>query len=186
MEVKLTSLTSGTAEEFRYLENLERSLDHDASAGLVELLRGTDRETGYPISPMAHSLQTASRALRDGASDELVVAALFHDVADAIAPNNHARVGAEILRPFVSERTCWIMAHHSIFQGHYYWEHIGKDPNSRDKYRGHPDFEACALFCEKWDQNSFDPHYDSFKIETFSSMIGRVFERAPFTQGTGR
>lgn len=186
MEIKLTSLETGTAEEFRHLEELERALDHDATSVMLELLRTTDRETGYPITPMQHCLQTATRALRDDASEELIVAALLHDVADAIAPNNHGRVGAEMLRPFISERTYWVMANHSIFQGYYYWHHIGKDRNARDQYRGHPDFEACALFCERWDQNSFDPHYDTMPLEAFIPAVTRVLSREPFRQGTGR
>jgi predicted HD phosphohydrolase len=186
MQIKLTSLESGTREEFQYLEDLERSLDHEVATGLLKLLEGTVRETGYPISTMSHSLQTATRALRDNAGDELVVAALFHDVADVIAPNNHAPVGAEILRPYVSERTHWVMAHHAIFQGFFFWHHVGRDQNAREKYRGHPDFEACADFCKRWDQNSFDPNYDTLTIDAFAPMIGRVLGRTPFSQGTGR
>ncbi len=186
MQINFTSLEDGTKAEFQYLEHLERSLDHDAASSLLHLLEGTVRETGYPISTMSHSLQAATRALRDNAGDELVVAALFHDVADVIAPNNHAAVGAEILRPFITERTHWVLAHHNIFQGYYYWEHIGRDRNARDKYRGHPDFEACAEFCRRWDQNSFDPNYDTLEISAFAPMIGRVLGRTPFSQGTGR
>jgi predicted HD phosphohydrolase len=186
MQIKLTSLETGTAEEFRHLEELERALDHDATSVMLDLLRTTDRETGYPISPMQHCLQTATRAARDGASEELIVAALLHDVADAIAPNNHGRVGAEMLRPFISERTYWVMANHSVFQGYYYWHHIGKDRNTRDQYRSHPDFEACALFCERWDQNSFDPRYDTMPLEAFIPAVTRILSREPCRQGTGR
>jgi predicted HD phosphohydrolase len=186
MQINFTRLSDGTKAEFEYLENLERSLDHNMTACLLTLLDGTDRETGYLVSPKIHCLQAATRALRDDAGDELVVAALFHDVADVVAPNNHAEVGAAILRPFISERTHWIMAHHNIFQGFYYWEHVGRDKNMRERYRGHPDFEHCATFCEKWDQNSFDPHYHTLGIDAFMPMVGRVLSRTPFTQGAGR
>jgi predicted HD phosphohydrolase len=184
--IDFTRLQDGTKEQFEYLEHLERSLDHEVASCLLTLLKGTVRETGYPVSTFAHSLQTATRALRDGAGDELVVAALFHDVADVLAPNNHAQVGAEILRPYISERTHWVLAHHAIFQGYYFWAHIGKDPDTREKYRGHPDFEVCAEFCRKWDQVSFDPHYDTLGVDAFAPMIGRVLGREPFTQGAGR
>ena len=186
MQINFTRISDGTREEFQYLEHLERSLDHNMTACLLNMLDGTDRETGYLISPKTHCLQAASRALRDNAGDELVVAALFHDVADVAAPNNHAEVGAAILRPFISERTHWVMAHHNIFQGLYFWEHVGRDKNAREKYRGHPDFDACAAFCEKWDQNSFDPNYDTLGIDAFMPMVNRVLSRTPFTQGTGR
>src|SRR5262249_44699603 len=140
-----------------------------------------DRDTGYPISPMRHALQTATRAFHDGADEELIFAALFHDVADVIAPINHAEVGAAILKPFINERTHWIIQHHAIFQGYYYWHHIGKDRNAREKFRGHPHFEACADFCEKWDHVSFDPAYDTMSIAEFLPLVHRILEREPFS-----
>lgn len=182
--IKFTRLEDGTQEEFAYLEELERSLDHDMTPHLIALLKGIDRNTGYPVSTLTHSLQSATRALRDNAGEELVVAALFHDIGDVIAPNNHGAVGAEILRPFISERTYWVLRHHAIFQGHYFWHHIGKDRAAREKYRGHPHFEACAEFCERWDQNSFDPNYDTLGLDVFVPMVGRVLGRTPFSQGT--
>jgi predicted HD phosphohydrolase len=183
MKINFVRLEDGTKDEFEYLERLERSLDHDLSKCLISMLKDTDRETGYPISTLKHSLQAATRALRDNAGDELVVAALFHDVADVMAPNNHAKVGAEVLRPFISDRTYWVMAHHALFQGFYYWHHVGRDQHAREQFKGHPHFEACAFFCEKWDQNSFDPNYDTLDFDTFLPIIGRVFGRAPFAQG---
>src|SRR5260221_207493 len=156
IEIRLTSLESGTAEEYHHLD----ALDHELNAGsipedVLALFAGTDREPGYPVSPMQHALQTATRAFRDGAAEETIFAALFHDVADRIAPINHARVGAEILRPYISEETHWVLAHHSIFQGYYYWHHAGKYRNEREKYRGHPHFQSCSALCEQWDKPSF-------------------------------
>jgi predicted HD phosphohydrolase len=129
---------------------------------------------------MQHALQTATRARRDGAEEELVFGALFHDVADVIAPDNHAQVAAAILKPFISERTHWIIEHHAVFQGYYFWHHLGKDPNARERYRGHPHFEACAQFCERWDQVSFDPHYDTMTIAEFLPLVHRILNREPF------
>ena len=111
-----------------------------------------------------------------------IFAALFHDVADRIAPINHARVGAEILRPYIGEETHWVLAHHSIFQGYYYWHHTGKDRNERERYRGHPHFEACAAFCEHWDQRSFDPAYDTMPLEAFLPAVRQVFAREPYSR----
>ena len=141
------------------------------------MFRTTDRETGYPLSPMRHALQTATRAARDGADDEMVFAALFHDIADRMSPINHASVGAEILRPYIGPRTHWMLAHHAIFQGFYFWHHVGGDRHARDKFRGHPHFDACAEFCERWDSISFDPDYDTFPLEHFEPALRRVFGR---------
>jgi predicted HD phosphohydrolase len=183
IEIRLTSLESGTAEEYCHLEAVDEVLNaRSIPEDVLALFAGTDRETGYPVSPMQHALQTATRAFRDGAADEMIFAALFHDIADRIAPINHARVGAEILRPYIGEETHWVLAHHSIFQGYYYWHHIGRNRDEREEYRGHPHFEACAAFCEKWDQRSFDPAYDTMPLAAFLPVVRRVFARAPYSQ----
>src|SRR5262249_44112138 len=155
-----TTLSNGTKEEYEHLETIDHVLNKNYATVLLDLLKGTDRQTGYRITPMQHALQTATRAIRDGADDEIVFAALFHDVADVIAPTNHAQVAAAMLKPFISERTHWVIEHHAIFQGYYFWHHIGKDRNARDRFNDHPHFQACAEFCERWDQISFDPAYD--------------------------
>jgi predicted HD phosphohydrolase len=182
VEIRLTSLESGTAEEFQRLERIDEELNHGKfPQDLLALFAATDRETGYPLSPMRHALQTATRAFRDGADDEAVFTALFHDIGDRISPINHARVGAELLRPYVGERSHWILAHHAIFQGYYYWHHIGRNRDEREKYRGHPHFDACAAFCEKWDQCSFDPAYDTMPLDAFLPIVGRMLAAEPYS-----
>jgi len=179
MEIRFTRLGDGTAAEYAYLESLDHSLNRSYLDDLVALFKTTDRETGYPLSPMRHALQTATRALRDDADDEIVFAALFHDIADRISPINHAAVGAEILRPFIGSRTHWILAHHAVFQGYYFWHHIGKDRNDRERYRGNPHFDACAEFCERWDSISFDPAYDTLPLDAFRPVMERITSREP-------
>ena len=105
---------------------------------------------------LTHSLQTATRAKRDGRDDEYVVCALIHDIGDTLASANHADLAATILEPFVSEQNHWIVKHHAIFQGYYFFHHLGMDRNLRDQFRDHPWWKDCAAFCEKYDQNSFD------------------------------
>jgi predicted HD phosphohydrolase len=183
IEIRLTSLESGTAEEYHQIEAMDEALNAGCiPQDVLALFAGTDRATGYPVSPMQHALQTATRAFRDEAPDETIFAALFHDIADRVSPVNHARVGAEILRPYIGEETHWVLAHHAIFQGYYYWHHVGRDRNEREKYRGHRHFEACAAFCEKWDQRSFDPAYDTMPLAAFLPAVHRVFARAPYSQ----
>ncbi|MDJ0879024.1 MAG: HD domain-containing protein, partial [Halieaceae bacterium] len=118
----------------------------------LELLRGD--YGGYPVDRLEHCLQTATRALRDGRDEEYVVCALLHDIGDTLGPSNHADVAAVLLEPYVSEENHWIVKHHGIFQGYYFFHHVGLDRDAREAFRGHEYFDACAEFCEKYDQNS--------------------------------
>ena len=106
---------------------------------------------------------------------ETVVCALLHDVGDTLAPDNHSAVAAAVLRPFVSERNYWVVLHHGLFQGYYYFHHQGQDRNARDRYRDHAHYQACVDFCERWDQQSFDPNYPTLPLAHFEPMVRRVF-----------
>ena len=179
--ISFTRMDQGTAEEYAFLGRLweKHKQDHltDSVLGLLKQMQGPT--LGYQIDRYQHSLQSATRAQRDGADEETVVAALLHDVGDSIAPDNHSQVAAAILRPYVSEKTYWVVLHHGVFQGYYFWHHTGGDRDAREQYRGHPYFEACADFCERWDQVSFDPAYDTLPLEAFEPMVRRLFEREP-------
>jgi predicted HD phosphohydrolase len=130
---------------------------------------------GYAIDRLSHSVQTATRAQRDGRDEEYVVCALLHDIGDTLASTNHADLAATILQPFVSEENHWIVKHHGIFQGYYFFHHYGLDRNMRDRHRDHPCWRDCAEFCAKYDQNSFDPGYDNLPLDFFEPMVRRVF-----------
>ncbi len=132
---------------------------------------------GYAVDRLEHSLQTATRAQQAGQDEEYVVCALLHDIGDTLGPANHADIAASIVKPYVSERNHWIVEKHGIFQGYYFFHHLGLDRNLRDQYRGHPHFEPTAQFCHLYDQNSFDPDFKSMPLEAFEPMIGRVFSR---------
>lgn len=130
---------------------------------------------GYAVDRLTHSLQTATRAQRDGRDDEYVVCALIHDIGDTLAAANHADLAATILAPFVSEKNHWIVKQHAVFQGYYFFHHLGLDRDMRDRFRDHEWFRDCAEFCEKYDQNSFDPEYDTLPLEAFEPAVRRVF-----------
>jgi predicted HD phosphohydrolase len=130
---------------------------------------------GYAVDRLTHCLQTATRAHRDGRDEEYVVCALVHDIGDTLASLNHSELAATILEPFVSEQNHWIVKHHGIFQGYYFFHHVGLDRNLRDRYRDHPYWKDCAEFCAKYDQNSFDPAYDTMPLEAFEPMVRALF-----------
>ncbi|MDO8652627.1 MAG: phosphohydrolase [Undibacterium sp.] len=130
---------------------------------------------GFPIDRYAHSLQTATRALRDGRDDEYVCCALLHDIGDTLGTFNHPDIAAAILKPFVSDENLWMVQNHGIFQGYYFFHHIGMDRNMREQFRGHPSFERTAEFCELYDSPAFDPHAETFPVVEFEPMLRRLF-----------
>lgn len=135
------------------------------------------------VSPASHCLQSATRAHHDGRDEEYVVCALLHDIGDHFAPLNHGDFAAAILKPYVSERNHWMVQHHPVFQGHYFFEHLGLDPDARDRYRDHPHYEHSVEFCELYDQVAFDASYESHDIEFFAPMVRRIL--APPTSEAG-
>ncbi|MBV9384930.1 MAG: HD domain-containing protein [Chroococcidiopsidaceae cyanobacterium CP_BM_ER_R8_30] len=180
-----TRMADGTQEDYLIQQELSQPL-HAALANrvLTELIGLQQSSPANLISRYEHSLQTATRALRDDADEETVVAALLHDIGDLMAPSNHSAIAAEILRPYVTPSTYWVVEHHGIFQGYYFWHYLGRDRNAREKFRGHPDFERTVDFCHKWDQESFDPSYDTLPLSVFEPMVRSVFAREPWGEHT--
>ncbi|MFF2502632.1 HD domain-containing protein [Streptomyces sp. NPDC058067] len=184
-QATFTRMQDGTREDYEIIERAEAEFVRglpERVLGAVEALAAGGLG-GYPISRYEHSLQSASRALRDGRDSEYVVAALVHDIGDTLAPLSHGSLAAAVLRPYVSERVSWIVDHHPVFQMHYYAAHTGGDPDARERYRGHQWFDDTVEFCEKYDENCFDPAYQSFSLETFAPLVKEVFGRTPWTQG---
>lgn len=138
----------------------------------LELLEGD--YGGFPVDRYTHSLQTATRALRDGRDEEYVVCALLHDIGDTLGAFNHPDIAAAILQPFVSEENHWMVKHHGIFQGHYFFHHIGLDRDLREQFRTHPHFDRTAEFCELYDNPAFDPKGETLPISEFEPMLRRL------------
>jgi len=136
---------------------------------------------GFAVDRMTHSLQSASLAFRDGMDEEYVVCALLHDIGDTLCTANHAELAATVLKPFVAEENRWMLEHHGIFQGYYFFHHLGLDRNMREQFRGHPHFERTAMFCARHDQNAFDPAYDTMPLEAFVPLVHRVMARPKHT-----
>lgn len=170
-----TAMTNGTAEDWQIIASHFFPFASQVGKRVLDHLRLLDGDYGgFPVDRLQHSLQTATRAHRDGRDEDYVVAALLHDIGDTLGSFNHPDIAAAILKPFVSEELHWVVAQHGAFQGYYYFHHLGMDREIREKYRGHPHFEACAEFCEKYDQSAFDPNYDSAPLDFFEPMVMRV------------
>ena len=175
-QVSFTQMQDGTAEDWALLERFEEEFD----AGLPDrILRAVDTLNGsyggYQVSRYTHSLQAATRAMRDGKDEEYLVATLVHDIGDDLAPFTHGEMVTTVLKPFVREELCWMVQHHPVFQLHYFSYLSQEDRDRRDRWRDHEHYAITAEFCERYDQASFDPDYPTESIEVFEPMVRRVF-----------
>ena len=141
---------------------------------LAQLAAQTD---GFEINQLQHCLQTATRAERGGASEEMIVAALCHDIGKAISIVNHPAIAAEILKPYVSRETYEVIRAHQDFQGKHYYALMGMDAEARRKHESKPWYALAAKFADEWDQNSFDPNYDTLPLAHFEPVLERVFSK---------
>ena len=181
-EVNFTQMKDGSEEDYLLLDKHEKKFIEGTADRIIKFMSGlTKTLEGYKINRLEHSLQTATRALNDKANDEMIVAALLHDIGDELAPLNHSEYAAAVLKPYVSEKTHWIIEKHGEFQLYYYAHHLGGDRNKREKYKDHKYYQATIDFCEKYDQSSFDPNYKSLPLEHFAPIVRRIFSRKPYS-----
>jgi predicted HD phosphohydrolase len=175
------TMAEGTKEDyelvFEHFKRFERDLAGRVLTALVQLEHSYE---GEQVNRLVHSLQTATRAYRDGRDEEFVVAALLHDLGDLLATMNHSEYAASILKPYVRPNIHWMIRQHGLFQGYFYFHHFGLDRNAREQHRGHPAFQLCIDFCDKYDQAAFDPDYDTMPLEAFVPMVHRLFAREPW------
>ena len=179
--VQFTRMEDGTREEYEFLDRMEDDYKAELPDRILEALAKLEHSiSGYQISRLEHCLQGATRAHRAGESDEMIVAVLLHDIGDELATYSHSEMAAAILRPFVSERLYWIVKHHGVFQMYYYAHHCGGDRNSREIYRDHPWYQDAIDFCHLYEQNCFDPEYDSEPLQFFEPILRRVMSQPRF------
>ena len=181
-QAKFTQMKDGTKEDYLLLEKHEKKFIEGTADRLIKFMSGLSNTLeGYQITRLEHSLQTATRALNDKADDEMVVATLLHDIGDELAPLNHSEYAAAVLKPYVSEKTHWIIEKHGEFQMYYYAHHLGGNKNQRDKYKDHKYYQDTVDFCENWDQKSFDPNFKSLSLQEFEPFIKKIFSRKPYS-----
>ena len=181
-KVKFTQMKDGNKEDYLLLEKHEKKYIEGTADRLIKFMSSLNTTLeGYKITRLEHSLQTATRALNDKADDEMIVAALLHDIGDELAPLNHSEYAAAVLKPYVSEKTHWVVEKHGEFQMYYYAHHLGGNRNQREKYKGHKYYQDTINFCENWDQKSFDPNFNSLSLENFKPLVYKIFSRKPYS-----
>ncbi len=183
--VSFIEMKNGTKADYELLQKLEEEFAITLPDRLLETLRRLEHTLGgYKISRLEHSLQSATHAYNNGENEEMIVAALLHDIGDELAPFSHSEMAAAILRPYVSEKTYWLIKHHGVFQMYYYAHHLGENPNARDEFIDNPWFDEAVRFCEQYDQNCFDPAFEHKPIEFFEPMVRSVFGRTAWASHT--
>ena len=181
--VNFTEMKDGSKEDYLLLDKHEKKYIEGTADRLIKFMSGLSNTLeGYQVTRLEHSLQTATRALNDKADEEMIVAALFHDIGDELAPLNHSEYAGTVLKPYVSEKTHWIIEKHGEFQMYYYAHHLGDNRNQRDKYKGHKYYKDTIDFCENWDQKSFDPNFKSMSLKEFEPFVKKIFSRKPYSQ----
>lgn len=178
-KVRFTAMEDGTQTDYDLVFAHDARNAANQADRVLGWLQQMEGESPYKISRLEHCLQTATRAENDCADDETIACALLHDIGDVLAPINHSAVAAELLAPYVSEQNHWIVRHHGLFQGYYWFEYDGQDPNARDRFKDHEFYDACVEFCARWDQVSFDPHYETRPLEHFEPLVRDLFARQP-------
>jgi predicted HD phosphohydrolase len=184
MRVSFTRLADATKADFDIMyRHMAVEHTHLADNVLKHLNMSGHLQPGLQVTRMEHALQTATRAFKDGATEELVVCALLHDIGDELAPDNHGAFASEILRPFLSEDNYNVVRYHPEFQGYFFFDKIGADKNMRESHRGKAWFDTCHHFCERWDMPAFDPAYESMPLSAFEPMVRRLFDKPPVHNG---
>ena len=179
MATTFTRMDESTAEQWAVIgKQTFKHQDRVAERALAMLRSLAEITDGFAVDQLTHSLQTATRAERAGADEEVVFASLLHDVGKAVSVPNHPEIAAAILRPYVRSDVYNMIRAHQDFQGRHYYAHFGGDPNAREQYRGEPWFELAARFADEWDQIAFDPDYDTLPLEHFEPLVRKLFSQS--------
>ena len=176
-----TRMDESTAAEWMNIGGQVAKRQAQMPTLIKSMLRQLEAQVdGFETNQLVHALQTATRAVRDNASEELIVAALCHDIGKVISVINHPAIAAEILKPYVGRETYEIIRTHQDFQGRHYYALMGMNPDARSQYANEPWYPLAEKFTDEWDQASFDPNYDTLPMEYFEPLIERVFSKNLF------
>ncbi len=171
-----TRMDQSTAEHWAMIGRETATNQHRVAERILDLLRSlADITDGFATDQLTHCLQTATLAERAGADEQVVVAALCHDIGKAISVPNHGAIAAEMLRPYVRDDVYHTIRWHQDFQGRHYYAHFGLPTNLREQHRDEPWFALCEQFTDEWDQIAFDPNAPTEPLAHFEPLVRRVF-----------
>ncbi len=172
MAQTFTRMDESTAEQWAVIGKETYEHQDRVAESVLGMLRSLAAITdGFAVDQLTHSLQTATRAERAGADEEVVFASLLHDIGKAVSVPNHPEIAAAIIKPYVRSEVYNMIRAHQDFQGRHYYHHFGGDPDARTKYEGEAWFGLAATFADDWDQVAFDPDYDTLPLEHFEPLV---------------
>lgn len=178
LRATFTRMEDSTAEDWSRITTQHGSLVDALPQRLLDQLRLLDNDYGgFPVDRLSHSLQTAYRAEQDGHDEEYLVCALLHDIGDVLGPRNHADIAAAVVKPWVSDANHFMVANHAVFQGYYFWHHLGGDRDARDRFKGHEYYDYTEEFVRKYDMEAFDPDYKTPPLEHYEPLLRSFFAR---------
>jgi predicted HD phosphohydrolase len=179
-----TRMDSSTREEWMLIGRATVQAQAQVPRQMMSMLRSLEGlYGGFGVDQLHHALHTASLARRANASDEVVLAALCHDVGKVISIPNHGAIAAEMLKPYVSKDVYHVVRTHQDFQGRHYAGHFGMNPELRERYRGESWYGLAELFTDEWDQIAFDPAYRVLPLEGFEPLVMQYLGRFPMGAG---
>ena len=171
-----TRMQDGTADDWAVIGAAHLEHFTKTPAHIMDMLRSLESVTvGFACDQLQHSLMTGTLARRDGASDEEVAIALLHDVGKAVNIPNHGAIGAELIRPYVSEDAYHAIYYHQQFQGKYYFEYMGASPTMREDHAGKSWYALAEKLVDRWDAPAFDPDFEVDSLESFEPLINEIF-----------
>ena len=171
-----TRMQDGTAEDWAVIGAAHQEHFAGTPARMMDMLKSLqDVTVGFACDQLQHSLMTGTLARRDGASDEEVVIALLHDIGKAVNIPNHGAIGAELMRPYISEDAYHAIYHHQKFQGRYYYEYMGESAHLREDFKEESWYDLAEKLVDRWDAPAFDPDFEVDSLESFEPLIQKIF-----------
>lgn len=172
-----TTMLEGNAEDWGHIARAHMA--HQRSAAAMQIMDSLRRlepiVVGFAANQLTHSLMAATLARADNATDEEVVAALTHDLGKLFSIPNHGPIAAEMLKPYVSDALYRTIYWHQDFQGKYYYNHLGKPTDMRERFREEAWFATAEKLVDDWDAPAFDPDFKVDSLESFEPAVMRIF-----------
>jgi predicted HD phosphohydrolase len=179
---KYTALENATKSDFEAMgQQYTQYVDNVVVETLFKMMeQQIGKRLGQPVDLFQHNIQTASRAYRAGEDVDVIVMSLFHDITETIVAKNHGGAAAGFLEPYLSPKVIWMLRHHEVFQGYYYFHYFGANRDERERFSDSEHYDDLVRWCQVYDQASFDPNYPELPQKFFVPMVREVFSRQAF------